>query len=188
MKFIRQNGLICGLMIYTASLTASHTTILSDAFVEYHLKAAVEEVEDEELFYLIQENIENLTHVDLRDISANELNNLIIEGYKIDPFNMARLIELLKHTDASKTATKLIINAIEYHSMITADHMIALIQTLPHANASDHATKIILKAIESGVKFGLKERRYLTGVSRMANARKNVEKIREALHTREMST
>ncbi len=57
-----------------------------------------------------------------------------------------------------------------------------------YADASNNATTIILKAIEHGVKFGLKERVKLAEVSKVANARSNVEKIRKALHEREINS
>lgn len=79
----------------------------------------------------------------------------------------------------------MIIKAIEHDSTITTDHMCSLIQTLTLANPSNNATKIILTAIDKGIKFGPKERTLLAEVSQVANARKNVEKIRKALHKRE---
>lgn len=185
MQFNMKNWVLFGIIMYANSLVASHTLILSDEFVEYHLSAALEEIEDEDIFYLIQENVDNLKNAGTSDDSANELINLIEEGYKIDPFNMAKLIETLKHANASNNATRVIVKAIEYNSTITTDHMISLIQTLTHANASNNATTAIIKAIEHGVKFGPKERLKLAEVSKVANARSNVEKIRKALHKRE---
>lgn len=181
MEFNMKNWVRIGMLIYATSLVANHPSTFSDDFAEYHLSATVE---DEDVFYLIQKNIDNLKNAGTSDDPANELINLMEEGYKIDPVNMIKLIETLQWANASNNAKEVIIMAIEYHSPITTEHMIDLIQTLAHANASDNAAAIVLKAIEYGVPFGPKERLMLAEVSEAANARSNVERIRQALHER----
>jgi len=148
---------------------------------------AFEEIQNEDAFYLIQENVNNLQNADATNDSTRELLNLIDEGYIIDPFNMSKLIETLTHANATNNATKIIIHAIQHNSPLTPDHLSCLLNTLAHANASNNATAIILKSIELGIKFGPKERRLLAEISRIANAKKNVEKVRKALHERENS-
>ncbi|GEM_PF-2262951 len=180
--------LLLGMLLLCSSLAAKDSMILSDEFVAYHIGVANEEIEDEEIFYLIEELVDGLNHAGTSNYSAKELINLIEEGHKIDPFNMAKLIALLKMANASNNATWVIVTAIEHDSPITTDHMISLIETLAHANASNNATTIILKAIEHGVPFGPKERLKLAEVSKIANARSNVEKIRKALHEREVNS
>lgn len=172
------------LLLFTASFATANASIASEEFISYHLKVATENIEDEEIFHLIQENIKNLKDRGASDTAANELINLIEEGYTIDPFNISKLIETLTYRDASNNATKVMIKAIEYDSSITSDHLFNLIQTLGYADASNNATDVILSAIKQGVKFGPKERRHLAEMSKIVNAKKNVEKIRKALHER----
>jgi hypothetical protein len=111
MKFNIQNCFIYSLLLFTTPLAADNTFTPSHEFVEYHLKVAMDEV-DEGVFNLIQENVNNLKNRDASDDSANELINLIEEGFKIDPFNMAKLIGTLTFADASNNAKRVIIKAI----------------------------------------------------------------------------
>lgn len=179
-----KNAVLFSFFLMGTSLFANHEIAVSDEFLSYHLKVAVAEIEDQDVFYLIQENVANLKNCGASNAAADELINLIEEGYRIDSFNMAKLIETLVHADASNNAAKVIIKAIEHDNAITSDHMISLINTLSHANASGNATKVILQAIEHGVAFGPKERRLLAEMSNIVNAKKNVAKIRKALHER----
>lgn len=172
------------LFLIGTSLFAHNEIAISDEFASYHLKIAVAEIEDQDVFYLIQENVANLKICGASNAAADELIHLIEEGYKIDSFNMAKLVETLVHADASNNATKVIIKAIEHDNHITSDHLTSLINTLAHANASNNATKVLLQAIEHGIAFGPKERRLLAEMSKIVNAKKNVEKIRKALHER----
>lgn len=169
----------------TSTLAATQSFTPSDDFYRYHIRVATQEIEDEDIFYLIEENVKDLKNVQITDYAAKELLNLIEEGFLIDPFNMAALIETLKNVSACDNATKVILKAIEYNSPITTDHMVSLIKLLGHVSATDNATKIILKAIEYGIKFGAKERIALAKMSKDVSARSNVEKIRKALHERE---
>ena len=181
-----KQSLLYILCLCFSSFTVHATFIPSDEFIQYHVQVAMEEVEDEDIFNLIQENVNNLDHAGTTNNSAQELIHLIEEGYKIDPFNMSKLIEILRHANASNNATTVIVKAIEYDSTITPEHLSTLIRTLGHANSCANATTIILKAIEHGVKFGPKERALLAEMSKIANARGNVEIIRKALHERAM--
>lgn len=184
-------------------------------------EAAAMAVEDDYVFYLIQENIDNLDIANTSDSAAKELISLIEEGYMIDALNMAKLISLLDHANPKNNATKVILKAIENRTPINADHLSslitlldyanpsdcaakilmkaieynapinsnhlgALINLLTHANPSNNATAVLLKAIECGIKFGPKERMLLAEASKTANALKNVDKIRNALHEREL--
>ncbi len=109
MGFILKKMLIFSLILFTNCLTAIETSILSDEFVAYHLKAAVEDIEDEDIFNLIAINVENLKYCGTTKSAANELINLIEEGYKIDAFNMAKLIDILQIANALKNTTKTLI-------------------------------------------------------------------------------
>lgn len=175
------------LLLFCCNVMANESMIITPEFAEYHLKAAVAEVQDEDIFNLIQENINNLKNVNITNDAANELIFLIQEGYKIDAYNMSKLIETLTWISASNNATKVMVKAIEFNSTINVDHMISLIKTLSHVSATDNATTVILKAIQHGISFGLKERLQLAEVSKMVSARKNVERIRQALHEREIN-
>lgn len=175
---------LCLFLLFGSSLAANHDSSFSDEFAEYHLKIAIEEVENEDVFNLIQENVKDLKNRDASDTAANELINLIHEGYKIDSFNMSKLIETLIHKDASNNAATVIIEAIEHNSPISSDHLSSLIKTLAYADASNNAAAVLFKAIEHGIEFGPKERLHLAEASKVVNAKKNVEKIRKALHER----
>jgi hypothetical protein len=166
-------------------LAANDTIALSDEFVAYHLKVAVDQIEDKDIFDLLQVNIDNLKNREASDHSANELINLINEGYKIDPFSMSKLIDTLTYKDASNNAARVIIAAIEHGSKITRDHLYSLIETIGNADASNNATTVILTAIEHGTSFSTKDMIHLAKVSLMSNAKKNIEKIRSALHKKE---
>lgn len=155
-------------------------------FVDYHVQVALERIEDETIFLLIQQNIEDLQNAGLLDYAAKELIFLIEEGHKIDSYNMSKLIETIDYANPRKKATEIIIKAIEFDSEITPTHLAALIKLLTHANPTDDATKILIYAIERGIPFGAKERLLLAEASKVANARSNVEKIRKALHERTM--
>lgn len=157
----------------------------SDEFIAYHISVAVNEVEDEGVFQLIQENVNNLQDCTARENATIELLHLIQEGYKIDSYNMAKLINTLTYVDASQSAKRVIIKAIEYQSLITVDHITALIKTLGNVSAAENATEILLKAIQCGISFGLKERTLLAEMSKQVSAKKNVEKIRKALRERD---
>jgi hypothetical protein len=100
---------------------------------------------------------------------------------------MTKLIETLTYVNASDNAKNVILKAIEYDSPLTSDHLFLLIQTLAQVNAADHATAVILKAIQCGIKFGPKERLHLAEISKIVNAKANVEIIREALHAKKTS-
>lgn len=154
----------------------------SPEFIEYHVRTAIEEAENEDIYLLIQQLIADLNNAGMMDYSTRELINLIDEGYKIDPFNMAKLISVLDFANPSNNATKVLIKAIETNSTITSDHFASLIKLLTHANPSNNATKVIIKAIEHGINFGPKERLLLAEAGKVANARTNVEKIRQVLH------
>lgn len=182
-----QNWFLYTLLLFTSSFAASNALTFSDEFYEYHLTVAVDEIEDEDIFNLIQENVNNLKDRGASDDSANELINLIEEGYRVDSFNMSKLIETLTYKDASNNATRVLIKAIEHNSSITSDHISCLIQTVAHADASNNATAVILQAIDHGIKFGPKERFHLAEVSKVVNAKKNVEKIRKALHEKQIN-
>lgn len=181
-----KNLFLFPLLLFTNFLAANNASI-SDKFIDYPL-ISVNEIEDEDIFNLIQENINNLKNRDASNDSANELINLIKEGYTIDPFNMSKLIATLTYRDASNNATMVIIKAIEYKSPITPDHLTCLIRTVAHADASNNATAVILKAIEQGITFTLKDRLLLAEISKVMNAKKNVEKIRKALHERQTNS
>lgn len=216
-----KKGFVFLILSSIGSLCATENLPLSEEFVEYHLRAATTEVEDDYVFYLLQENIDNLDIANTCDSAAKELINLIEEGYIIDALNMAKLISLLDHANPKNNATKVILKAIEHRTPINADHLNSLITLLDHANPSDcaakilmnaieyntpinsnhlgslikllthanpsnNATAVLLKAIECGVKFGPKERMLLAEASKTANALSNVEKIRKALHEKEL--
>lgn len=154
----------------------------SDEFIDYHMKVAVEGV-DEDVFNLIKENVKNLENVNVTTFSANELINLIDEGYSIDPYNMASLIELLTwYSTVSNNAASVIIRAIENESVLNQDHKLVLIKHLAHVNARNNATEILIRSIQLNIKFTIKERAMLAELSRNVNAKASVEKIREALH------
>ncbi len=174
-------------MCLSSTLVAHDYSKFPNEFFDYHLQAAVDEIEDQDVFNLIQENVNNLKIAGVSDYAKLELLNLIEEGFKIDRFNMAKLIEVLQIANACDNATEVLIKAIEYQSVITRDHMMSLLDTLLIANPANNATKVIIKAIEEGVEFGPKERLRLAEISRTANARENVEKIRKALHERALA-
>lgn len=176
------------LSLATITVSGYSNPILTKEFVDYHLKLATDEIEDEAIFQLIQENINQLKNRQTSTDSTNELIYLIEEGYKIDPFNMAKLIETLTYKDASYPASLVLVAAIKHNSPLNSDHIYQLIQTLTHAEGTNQATTVILTAIECGIKFGLKERIQLTEVSKVAHARKNVKKIRRALHEKEINS
>lgn len=121
---------------------------LFEEFIDYHLRAASIEVQDDNVFYLLRENIDNLDIANTCDSAAKELINLIEEGYIIDALNMAKLISLLDHANSKNHTTKVILKAIEYRTPINTDHLNSLIILLNHANPSDCAAKILIKAIE----------------------------------------
>lgn len=133
---------------FIGSVCATENLPLSEEFVEYHLRAATTEVEDDYVFYLLQENIDDLDRANTCDSAARELINLIEEGCLIDALNLARLISLLDHANPQNNATKVILKAIEHRTPINADHLNSLITLLDHANPSDCAAKILMKAIE----------------------------------------
>ena len=179
---------IFGLLFwFSSTLAAYESAILSDEFAAYHLRVAVEAIENEDVFNLLQENIDNLKMCGSSNAAANELINLIEEGYAIDAFSMAKLIDTLTYANASNNAMKVIIKAIEYKSPLSPEHLSSLIQTLGYANASNNATAVLIAAINHGIPFGPKERILLAQLSTQANAKKNVEKIRKALHERAKS-
>lgn len=175
------------LLLVFSTIIADEEMIITPEFAEYHIKAAVAEIEDNDIFNLIQANIDNLKNVSAAKDATNELIFLVQEGYKIDSYNMSKLIETLTWMPASTYAANVLVKAIQYNSQITLEHMTKLIKTLDHVSATDNATTVILKAIEQGVPFGLKERCLLAEMSTMISAKKNVERIRAALHLREIN-
>lgn len=91
--------------IYAASFYApSLGATLSDDFVRYHLQVAMEEIEDEDIFNMIHTNILNLQNANIVHDSAEALIFLIEAGHKIDPYNMALLIETLDYANALSSA------------------------------------------------------------------------------------
>lgn len=48
------------LLLSTHSLLASDPSIFTNEFIEYHLKTAIKAIEDEDVFDLIQINVDNL--------------------------------------------------------------------------------------------------------------------------------
>lgn len=133
---------------YISTVSATENLPLSEEFIDYHLRAATMEVEDDYVFFLIQENINNLDMANTCDSATKELINLIEEGYIIDALNMAKLISLLDHANPKNNATKVILKAIDHRTPINADHLNSLIALLDHANPSDCAAKILKRAIE----------------------------------------
>lgn len=139
---------VFGVLLFIGRVNATENLPLSDEFIDYHLRAATIEIEDDYIFYLLKENIDNLDSANTCNSAAKELINLIEEGYLIDALNMARLISLLDHANPKNNATKVILKAIEYRSPINAEHLNSLIDLLDHANPSNCAAKILMKAIE----------------------------------------
>lgn len=177
---------LSGMLLASSILSATDSSIFTEEFIQYHVNVGMHEVEDPDLYRLINENVKNLEHKGASNQAANELINLIEEGFKIDSFNMALLIETLNYKDASNNALKVILKAIEYHNFITSDHVRLLIDLLDHVNAANNATTVLLKAIEHGVPFSVKDRLHLADLSKHANAKGHVEKVRKALHEREL--
>lgn len=183
-----KKGFLLGLLACSTYLTATPSSDLSDHFVAYHMNPFMEDIEDEDAFELIQELVNELEYASLTDTAADELMNLIEEGYRIDSGSMHSLIDALQKAIALSNAKKVIIKAIEYKSPLNTDHIVSLIQTLTYANPTNSATEILLKAIECNVPFRMKARLELAQASKCANARSNVKKIRKALHKRESSS
>jgi hypothetical protein len=144
------------LLLATIPLTATPELPLSNEFIVYHAAVAANEIQDDYVFYLLEQNIINLDTVGTSDSAANELFNLLDEGYVIDPYNMSKLIELLDHASPCNNATKVIFKAIECQSPITADHISSLILLLQHANPRSNVTKILVKMIQSNIPFNEK--------------------------------
>lgn len=176
--------LLCTLLLSSGVLSANQQTIFSDDFFAYHLQAAMQEIENEDVFKFIEENVNNLSLAGTSDFAATELIHLIEAGCKIDSFNMAKVIETLNNANASKNATKVLIAALDYENSLNSNHLATLIETLSNANAANNATKVLLKAIECGIPFGPKERLLLAEKGKEANAKKHAEKILNALHER----
>ena len=149
-----KNKLLYIFLCLSSTLTAHDYSNFPNEFFEYHMKAAVDEIEDEDVFNLIQENVNNLKIAGVSDYAKLELINLIEEGFKIDRFNMSKLIETLQFANACNNATEVLIKAIECNSTITQDHMLCLLDTLLQANPANNATKVILKAIACDIDFG----------------------------------
>lgn len=169
-------------LILLGSLASNNAYSFSDEFINYHMKVAIESV-DEDVFKLIKENVKNLEDVNVTTYAANELINLIDEGYSIDPYNMASLIEKLTwYSTVSANAARVILKAIENDSILNQDHKLVLIKHLAHVNARNNATEILLRSIQLNIKFTIKERALLAELSRDVNAKASVERIREALH------
>lgn len=169
-------------LLLLSTFASNSAFSFSDEFINYHISAAVEGV-DEDVFNLIKENVKNLENVNVTTFAANELVNLIDEGYSIDPYNMASLIELLTwYSTVSNNAASVIIKAIENDSVLNQDHKLTLIKHLAHVNARNNATEILIRSIQLNIKFTLKERAMLAELSRNVSAKGSVERIREALH------
>lgn len=168
-------------LLMLSTFASNNAFSFSDEFINYHMNAAIEGV-DEDVFNLIKENVKNLENVNVTTYSANELIILIDEGYSIDPYNMASLIELLTwYATVSNNAANVIIKAIENESVLSQDHRLTLIKHLAHVNARNNATKILIRSIQLNIKFTLKERAMLAELSRDVSAKSSVEKIRQAL-------
>lgn len=125
--------------------------------------------QDDDVFYLLEQNIINLDTVGTSDAAAQELANLLDEGYVIDARNMTRLIGLLDHANPCDNATTVILRAIEYRVPFTAEHITFLIMLLDHANPRGNVTKILTKAIVCKVSLNQKHLAALIALLARAN-------------------
>jgi hypothetical protein len=167
--FLKKINLILSTALLSATtLSATQDLPLSAEFAEYHLMVAANEVQDDYIFYLLEQNIKNLDNASTCDDSMNELFNLLDEGYVIDPFNMSRLIGLVDHANPCNNATKVILKAMVCKSPITADHISSLIVLLDHANPRNNVTKILLQAIT--FKIPLNEKHVAALIAFLGNA------------------